>query len=233
VEPTQPAVPGVVAEQGRHAVHDAPVDAERPPRRRRTALLAGGLLVASSPVAVGAGLFVPGFAALGLGALLLLLPPVEARDRRRRRPWRLLRKPAAASGRAAFAVARFGARAARAAGHWGATSGREGAVTAGIAAFHGARAFARTTSAALSRGWTGVRLAAPPVWRALASTAGSLAHEARAASVRAWVRLRPVLRRARAASTAALTRATRTFAELAHSASARLSAYVDSRTGSR
>src|SRR5262245_40987445 len=106
-QPAQPAVLSTADDQWGGAPHRlVPVDAGRPARRRRSAVLGGGVLVAASPVAVGAGLFVPGFAALGVGALLLLLPPSTHRERSHRSLLPFVRTPAAALGRAIAALVR-------------------------------------------------------------------------------------------------------------------------------
>ena len=213
----------------------AALDAERPPRRRRSALLGGGVLIASSPVTVGAGLFVLGFAALGVGALLLLLPPRTRPERRHRAPLRVVGVPAAAGGRAAIALARgtahTGARTLSAVEHFAANDGREGISRIGVAAFDDAAALGRTASAAGSRGWSAVRVRAPRAWRGLAATARSLAREGRSASIRIWARMRPLLRRAWSACRAAFMRAAHELTPLARSARARLSTYIASRSG--
>src|SRR5262245_41572604 len=108
VEGGQPSMPSTGDEPTRGGAggHVAPSDVERPARRRRSALVGGGVLVAASPAAVAAGLFVPGFAALGLGALLLLLPPRVPGERGHRLPWGIVRTPAAAGGRGMVVIAR-------------------------------------------------------------------------------------------------------------------------------
>ena len=235
VEESRPAVSSNLPEQRPRVSDHPPRGADPPPRRRRSALLGGGVLVASSPVTVGAGLFVPGFIALGLGAVLLLLPPPAQRERKHRAPFRVLGRPAATAGRAAVALARgtahTGTRTFRAVERFAATSGRDGALWIGRATFAGAGARGRTASTAGSHGWWAVRTGTPPAWRGLVARARWLARQARSASIRAWVRSRPVRRRAWAACLDALARAKREVAALSHSASEQLSSYVGSRTG--
>jgi hypothetical protein len=236
VDRNHPAVPSTIAEQRRRAATYASSDAD-PPRRRRSALLGGGVLIASSPVTVGAGLFVPGFAALGLGALLLLVPPRVPGERKRGAPWRLVRAPAAAGGRATLAVARGSARtgvnAFWAVERFAANDGRDGAVRIGAAASGAAAGLGRTASTAASHGWTAVEVAAPRAWHGLVAFARAIARAARSAAVWTWMRLRPLLRRARLACRAGLTALAEHVAVLARSASERLSAYVDSRSRPR
>jgi len=228
VEGRSPVVPspeeehprGVAAERG------VPVWSERPRRRRRSALLGGAILVAVSPVAVGAGLFVPGYAALGLGALLLLLPPPRGSSRRRHRSsLRVVGTSAAAAGRGIVAVARAGGRAgARTLGavqHFAAHQGRDGAAAAG-----------RVVRATGSRAWATLLVVTPLVWRGLVVAARSVARETQSTSIRVWKRTRPVLRRAWAAVVAGSVRAAHELARFARWASERLSAFVDSRTAS-
>jgi hypothetical protein len=218
-------------------VNRASLDAHRPPRRRRSALLGGGVLVASSPVTVGAGLFVPGFAALGLGALLLLLPPRARRERGHRTASRVVGVPTAAGGRAAVALARgtahTSARTFWAVEHFAATNGRDGTFRMKVAALDTADAFGRTASVAGSRSWSAVQVGAPRAWRGLVATARSLAREGRTASIRIWVRVRPLLRRAWVACLTWLRRAAHELTALACSASRKLSSYVDSRSRPR
>lgn len=182
-------------------------------------------------------MFVLGFGALGLGALLLLLPPRAQSERRHGTPLRVVRRPAARGGRVAVALALGTARAGSstlwAMERFAATSGRDGAVRIGVATFDRAGAVGRASSAAGSRGWSEVQVAAPRAWRGLVATADLLAREAHSASLRTWVRVRPVLRQAWAICVAGLMRAAHELAVLAHSASKRLSAYVESRTRSR
>jgi hypothetical protein len=231
-------VPSTVPEQRRRAGNRASLEAN-PPRRRRSALVGGGVLVASSPVTVGAGLFVPGFAALGLGALLLLLPPRVRRERspRTRAPLRLVRVPTAAGGRATVALgrgsARTGARTFSAVKHFAATDGRDGAIRLGAAVSAGAGVLGRTASTAGSRGWSRVQVDAPRAWYALVALARLIARETRSASIWLWVRLRPLLRRAWLACRAGVIALAEQLAFMARSASERLSAYVDSRSRPR
>lgn len=130
-------------------------------------------------------------------------------------------------------MARTGARTFWTVEHYAVTSGRDGAVRIGAATIDQAGALRRKASAAGSRGWSKLLVYAPRAWRRVAATASSLAREARSASARMWARARPVLRRAWAACMAGFGRAAHELATLAHSASERLSAYVDSRTGPR
>ena len=221
----------------RAADHVAYLDSDRPPRRRRSALLGGGVLIASSPVAVGAGLFVPGFAALGLGALLLLLPPRERHQGTHRAPLGVVRRQAAAGGRAAIAFARgtahVGARMVWAVEHFASGSGREGVARIGRATLDGALAVGRASAVAGSRGWSAMQSGAPRAWRGLVAAVHSLARETRSASVRILVRARPILRRAWAASLVGSRRTAQELTSLAHSAFQRLSALIDSRHGPR
>jgi hypothetical protein len=239
VEGSEPVVPSIEDGQTRRAAERVvPVHPEPPRRRRRSALLGGGLLVAASPVVVGAGVFVPGFAALGLGAFLLLLPPRKSGgERTHRSPWRIVGRPAAVVGRGTRALARGGARAGvRSLGavkHVAATSGRDGAVRAGRASVDGAAATGRVAHAAGSRTWSGLLVVAPVVRDSLVVGARTLARDARSVSSRVWGRALPLLRRAWAFATAATARAARELAAFVRSASARLSAYLGSRAGRR
>lgn len=237
MERSESAVPSTVPEQRRRTPYPSFLDAERPPRRRRSALLGGAVLIAASPVAVGAGLFVTGFAALGLGALLLLLPPRARRERSHRTPMRVVRRSAAAGGHGAVVLARgtarVGASVFRATERFAAGSGRDGAVWTGRTAFRGANALGRAAFAAGSRGWSAVQVGAPRVWHGLVAVARWLARETRSASIRVWVYIRPLVRRAWGACEAGAARAAQQLAAVVHSASERLSAYVDSRSGPR
>ena len=234
VERRQTAVPSI-AEQRRRAGDLSPLDARRPPRRRRSALLGGGALIASSPVTVGAGLFVVGFTALGVGMLLLLLPP--RRDGRRGASLRVVRVPAAAGGRAVVALgrgtARTGARTFWAVERFAADNGRVGAARVGAATSEGAVVIGRSASAAGSRSWSEVQVWAPRAWRALVAATRRLALEAHSASIRLWIRAQPLLRRAWAAGRAGVTAAAERLAVLARSASERLSTYLESRSPPR
>jgi hypothetical protein len=237
VEGSQPAVPSSGDEQPfRAAEQVALLDGDRPARRRRFALVGGGVLVAASPVAVAAGLLVPGFAALGLGALLLLLPPVQ-RARRHRSPLRVVSTPAAAGGRGVVALAsgsvRVGARTFKAVEHFAANEGRDGAVRIGRASADGAAAVGRAASVGGSRGWSAVELVALGIWRGFSAATLSLAREARSTSIRASERGGPLLRGAWAACLAGSRRAVYELAALARSASEQLSALIDSRSGPR
>jgi hypothetical protein len=189
-------------------------------------------------VTVGAGLFVPGFAALGLGALLLLLPPRVRGERRSRAPsLRLVRVPAAVGGRAMLALARgsarTGARTFWAVEHFAANDGRDGAIRIGAAVSEGAGVVGRTASVAGSRGWSRMQVDAPRAWYGLAAIARTIAREARSASIRLWVRVRPLLRRAWLVCRAGVIALAEQLAVSARSASERLSAYVDSRSRPR
>ena len=165
VERRPPAGSSIVVDERHPAVdHVVLLDTDRPPRRRRSALLGGGLLIAASPVAVGAGVFVPGFAALGLGALLLLLPPTDRRERRRT-PLRFVRAAPAYIGHAAAAlsrpIARFPARVFRAAARFVATAVRDGVVLIGRATAAGVVATGAAAARAGSRSWSAARVGAP------------------------------------------------------------------------
>lgn len=236
VDIRHPTMPSIGDEQRPHGVADGvvPPDVERPARRRRSAILGGGVLVAASPVAVGAGLFVPGFAALGLGALLLLLPP---RERTHRSPLRFIRTPVAAGWRGVAALARgtahVGARTFSSVELFAAGKGRDGAARIGRVTVAAATAVYRSASAAGSRGWSAMQVVAPRVWSGLVEAARSLARVVRSASVRMWVSIRPTLRRAWAACLAGCVRTAHGLAALARSASERLSVLVDSRSGGR
>jgi len=202
-----------------------PVRHSRPRRRRRSALLGGAILVAVSPVAVGAGRFVLGYAALGLGASLLLLPPPRRnRPRRRGLPWHVLGRPAAAAGRGMTAVARRGARVA------GGTLGAVERIAANQGR-DGAGAVGRTTHAAGSGAWSAARTVGPIVWCGLVVASHSIAREARSPSVLVWTRTRPTLRRAWSASIVGVGRARRELAPLTRWGSKRVTAYLDSRVG--
>jgi UPF0716 family protein affecting phage T7 exclusion len=234
VEGSQPAVPSTGDEQLQRAAEQVLLHGDRPARRRRSALVGGGVLVAASPVAVAAGLLVPGFAALGLGALLLLLPPVR-RERRHRSPLRVVvGTPAAAGGSGVVSLARgsvrVGARTFKAVEHFAANEGRDSAVRIGRASADGAAAVGRAASVGGSRGWSTVQLAALGVWRGLVAATRSLAREARSTSISAWERGGPLLRRAWAACLAGSQRAVHELAALARSASEQLSALIDSRS---
>ncbi len=206
---------------------------EQPPRRRRPALLGGGVLVAASPVAVGAGLFVLGFAALGLGGLLLLLPPRPQGEPGHRRRLHVVRVAAVSGGRGAVALmrgtVRTGALTFSAVEHYAATDGRDGAVRIGAATVERAKALGRAGATAGALGWSAVRIRAPKLWRLLVAAMRSLAREARAAWIRSRIRTEPILRRAWAGCLAGLARVAEELAPLARSAAERVSAYVDSR----
>jgi hypothetical protein len=229
-------VPSTISEPRRRSANYASLDAN-PPRRRRSALVGGGVLVASSPVTVGAGLFVPGFAALGLGALLLLLPPRVQGERRRRAPLRLVRAPAAAGGRATLALARgsarTGARTFWSVEHFAVNDGRDSAVRLGAAASEGAAVVGRTACSAASRGWAAVLVGAPRAWHGLVVLMRTVARAARSASIWLWVRMQPLARRAWLICRAGAAALGEQLAALGRSASERLSAYVDSRSRPR
>jgi hypothetical protein len=233
VERRQTAVPSI-AEQRRRAGDLSPLDVRRPPRRRRSALLGGGLLIASSPVTVGAGLFVVGFTALGVGMLLLLVPPRPAG--RHRGSLRVVRV-STAGGRAMVALgrgtARTGASTFWAVERFAADNGRVGAARVGAATSEGAVVIGRSASAAGSRSWSEVQVWAPRAWRALVAATRRLSLEAHSASIRLWIRAQPLLRRAWAACRAGVTAAAERLAVLARLASERLSAYLESRSPPR
>jgi len=183
--------------------------------------------------AVGAGLFVLGFAALGLGGLLLLLPPRPEGEPGHRRRLHVVRVAALAGGRGAVALmrgtVRTGALTFSAVEHYAATDGRDGAVRIGAATVERARAVGRAGATAGALGWSAVRIRAPKLWRLLVVAMRSLAREARAASIRSWIRTEPILRRVWAGCLAGLARVAEELAPLARSAAERVSAYVDSR----
>jgi hypothetical protein len=195
------------------------------------------VLIAASPAAVGAGLFVPGFAALGLGALLLLLPPRPRRQHGPRAPWRVVRATAAAARRRATAAARWVghvvARPSRATARFARTSGREGAVRVGRATAAGAAATAAAAAVAGSRAWAAAQVWAPRAWHGSAAATQSAAQAARSAAMRSWTRAAPSVRRAEALLLAATERAATEIGVFASSASRRLSAYVHSRVRPR
>lgn len=152
-------------------------------------------------------MFVAGFAALGVGAGLLLLPPRE----RRRSGLGAVRGTAAHLRRGAAALARglgaVGTRTFRSVGHVVIESGRDGVVLIGRAT----RDYAAVVGRATAGGSSAARIAAPRAWRGLVAVGGSLGGDARSAAIR----------------TVDETGA------LAHAASRRLSAFVDSRAGRR
>ena len=233
VEPRRPPVRSTALEHRRRAERHVHSDVERPPRRRRSALLGGGVLIASSPIAVGAGLFVLGFAALGLGGLLLLLPPRPQGEPRHRRRLRAVRAVAASGGRGAAALTRGAVRTSAltlsAVAHHAATDGRDGAARIGAATAGGARAVGRVGAAAGAFGWSALRVYAPEGWRLLVAATSSFAREARSAWIRARIRTEPILRRLWADCLAGLARVADELAPLARSGAERVSAYVDSR----
>jgi hypothetical protein len=239
VEGTQPAVPRTEDEQRSAGAAErvAPVAADGPARRRRAAILGGGALIAVSPVAVAGGLFLPGFAALGLGALLLLLPPRVELEHGPRPRLRVIRTSAAAGRRGMVWLARgtahVGARTFRAVEHFAASKGRDGAGRVGREAVGGAVTVGRAATAAVSRGSSWVQAVAPRVLGGLVAAARSLAREARSAAVFARVRIGPMLRRACTAGLAGSARAGHEIAALARSVSEPLSALVDARSGPR
>ena len=151
MEGREPDVASLEEERTRPIGVVVPDRRELPRRRRRSALLGGAILVAISPVAVGAGRFVLGYVALGVGASLLLLPPPkENRPGRLRSTRSIVGRPVAASGRGTVALARgsagLGARALSAAARFAATQGRDGATAVG-----------RTANAAGSHAWAATR----------------------------------------------------------------------------
>ena len=192
------------------------------------------MLIASSPVTVGAGLFVVGFTALGVGMLLLLVPPRPAG--RHRGLLRVVRV-STAGGRAMVArgrgTARTGASMFWAVERFAADNGRVGAARVGAATSEGAVVIGRSASAAGSRSWSEVQVWAPRAWRALVAATRRLALEAHSASIRLWIRAQPLIRRAWAACRAGVTAAAERLAVLARSASERLSAYLESRSPPR
>ena len=199
---------------------------DRPARRRRSALLGGGALVAAAPIAVGAGLFVAGYAALAVGALLLLLPPRARRKRRHPSLRTVAGARAAAIGERVLALARAigagGVRMWNALELLAATKGRDGAGRVG-----------RAARAAGSRAWSALQIAVPRSWRRLVLAARCIVRKTRVTSARLWVRVRPLLRRSWLACRAGSVRAARRVAAVERSASERLSAYVDSHSATR
>jgi hypothetical protein len=187
----RPAIDGVV-----------PVEADRPPRRRRSALLGGGLLIAASPAAVGAGLFVPGFAALGLGALLLLLPPTERRDRGRRTPLRVVHAAATVLRRGVVEPARWIAHVVadvlRAVARFAATTGRDGTVRVGRATLACAAVVGHAAAVVGSRAWSAARVGTPRAGRRSVAAARSATRDMQSATIRASLRIQPLLHRAAA-----------------------------------
>jgi hypothetical protein len=181
--------------------------------------------------------FVPGFAALGLGALLLLLPPRERRQESHGTRLRVVRRTAAATRRRAAAsahwIAQVLARAFGAVAHFVATTGRDGAVQVGRVISAGAAAIGGAAAVAGSRGLSALRVGAPRAWRGSVAAARSFGRHTRSATIRAWVRMQPLLRRAWAVCLAGTERAARRIGALTSSASKRLSAYIDSRSRPR
>jgi hypothetical protein len=167
---------------------------------------------------------------------LLLLPPSE----RRERPHtirRVVHDTAVRIGRGAaeltVRVVRVGGRVLRAVERVVAESGRDAAVRIGSAASAYAAAVGRAAAGATSRGWAAAQVGVPRAGRALAAAWRSLARLAHVGSTRAWARSEPALRRLWAACLAGSRRASDETGVLAHSASKRLSAFIDSRTGRR
>jgi hypothetical protein len=191
-----------------------------PGRRRRSAIVAGGALVALSSVVVSVGLFVPGFAALALGALLLLLPPRTRLGRERRSPLRIFGARLSAGVRAILASAaralRSAARGSAAVGRLAGGRGREGVRRV-------AGASARGSAAVAFAMWTGAGIAG----RGMAAGSRELADAFDSASSAAWARSRPWLERAWAAALAGSVRGRRELDALATTASERLSAMID------
>jgi hypothetical protein len=232
VGPRQLPARSTVLEQRRRAERHVRSD-ERPPRRRRPALLGGGVLIAASAVAVGAGLFVVGFAALGLGGLLLLLPPRPQGEPGHRRRSHAVRVAAVSGGRGVVALMRGAVRAGAltfsAVVHYVATDGRDGAVRIGAAMVERATALGRAGATVGALGWSAVRSRAPKLWRLLVEAMRSFGREARTAWIRSWSRTEPILRRVWAGCLAVLARVAEELAPRARSAAERVSAYVDSR----
>lgn len=168
-----------------------------PARRRRSAIVGAAALVAVSPVAVAAGMFVPGFAALGVGALLLLLPPRARREGERRSPRRIVGAPLVAAGRGILTSAR------------------------------GTAVGARGANAAAARTWAVAGDAASSGAQGLVVAARRLVDDGRAASSATWSRIGPMLGRAWAAGVAGSVRGGHELDALARTASERLSAVID------
>jgi hypothetical protein len=228
VERRPPAGPSFVLDERRPAIDGVvPVEANRPPRRRRSALLGGGLLIAASPAAVGAGLFVPGFAALGLGALLLLLPPTERRDRERRTLWRVVHAPATVVRRGVVEPARWIAHVVadvlRAVARFAATTGRDGTARIGRATLAWAAVVGNEAAVVGSRAWSAARVGAPRAWRGSVAAARSVFSDTQSATIRASLRIQPLLHRAAAVCLAGTERGTREIGAFASSASKRFS----------
>jgi hypothetical protein len=76
-----------------------------------------------------------------------------------------------------------------------------------------------------------VLVVAPRVWHGVVVAARWLARETGSAAIRVWERARPMLRRGWAAFLAGSARAAHDLVAVVRVARARLSAYVDSRTG--
>jgi hypothetical protein len=184
-------------------------------------------LVAVSPAAVGAGLFVPGFAALGLGALLLLLPPTERRDRGRRTRWRVVHAAATVLRRGvvepALWIAHVVAGVVRAVARFAATTGRDGAVRVGRATSAWAAGVGKAGGLAGSRAWSAARVGTPSAWRRSVAVARSVARNTRSATIRATLRIQPLLRRAGAVCLAGTQRAATEMDAFVSSVSSRLS----------
>jgi hypothetical protein len=228
VERRPAAGPSIVLDERPPAIDGVvPLEADRPPRRRRSALLGGGLLIAASPAAVGAGLFAPGFAALGLGALLLLLPPTERRDRGRRTPWRVVHAAATVLRRGIVEPARWIAHVVadvlRAVARFAATTGRDGTVRVGRATSAWAGVVGTAGELAGSRAWSAARVLAPRAWRRSVAAARSVAHDTQSATIRASLRIQPLLHRAGAVCLAGTERAATEMDAFVSSASRRLS----------
>ena len=240
VEGRQPVVPWTADDEP----HDATAeqaglmdDDEQPARRRRGSLLGGAALVAASSVAVAAGLFVPGFTALGLGSLLLLLPPTVPRERKRRSPLRVVRTWAAAGGDRVVALARSsvhaGAGAFKSVEHFAANEGRDGVMRIGRASADGAAAVGHAATAAGARVWSGAQVVGLGIWRGFIEATRSFVREARSISIGAWERSRPILRRAWVVCLAGSRRAAHELAATQRAASEQLSALIDARSGPR
>jgi hypothetical protein len=183
------------------------VAARTRPRRRRSAVLGGGVLVAAAPVAVAAGVLVPGFVALAVGGLLLLLPPRLRAPHQPRweRVGGALRVSAAWIGRASVRGSEAGAHAVALAGSrsWSATRLRAPKIW-------------RRLVRGVERGWVLVVIAVAWLVRAGGRGARVL-----------WAQMRPALAGASRATLVAGRRGVYGLRALGQSASRRGAAAVD------
>jgi hypothetical protein len=191
---------------GRRPQPPAGPDRQHPETRRRRprwAILGGGVLIATSPVAVAAGQLVVGFGALALGGALLLLPPRQVAPPGHGR--RL------AVGRALGAADRVAASACRAVVRAGGSALRR---MERLAANEG-----RATVAAAGRA---VAAGAGAAWRFLLIVAAMLAHVTWLVARWAHERGGPTLASMWRASAAACRRAARELGALVRATSHRV-----------